>query len=128
VGRLDELDELLERPEAVVDVVVVRDVVAVVPEGARIERADPDAVRAERLDVIEAVEESSDVAVRVGERLHVERVDDGVPVPPRSDGRFVGHGRREPGREQVPFEAREALVPRNDERGAKRIRESRGAV
>ena len=80
-------DERIEGGEVavlVVDVEVVRDVVAVVLLGRRVARVQPDGVDAERLDVVEVladpVEVADAVAGRVGERAHVHLVDErGLP-------------------------------------------------
>src|SRR5215216_2144463 len=73
------------------DAVVVADVVAVVQVRRRVDRHRPDAVHAELADVVEAIDESDEiaraVAVAVTERLDVKAVDDGVLPPHVAGGR-----------------------------------------
>ena len=83
----EELLEVLQRAVARMDARVVRDVVPVVAERRRIHRLQPQAVHAERREVIElrgqAREITDAVAVAVGERLDVELIEDRVLVPQR---------------------------------------------
>ena len=84
---VDEAIEVGERAVARVDVLVIRDVVAVVAERRRVERQQPQRVDAEVLQVVELLGQPGEVAdavVRaVEERAHVRLVDDGVLVPER---------------------------------------------
>ena len=85
--------EVLHRPVVRMDVLVVGDVVAVVPERRRIEGQQPERVDAEALEVVEPLCQAGEVAdavvVAVEEGAHVHLVDDGVLVP---EGVFgVGH-------------------------------------
>ena len=85
VRLLDEAVEVLERTVGGVDVPVVGDVVAVVPQRRRVEGLQPDRVDAERLHVVEPLGEAAEIAdpvlVRVQERAHVRLVDDRVLEP-----------------------------------------------
>ena len=89
----DQLVELLERAEQRVDVLVVADVVAVVGHRRPVDRAQPDDVDAEPLEVVEVVDDAAEVAdavaVAVGEAARVDLVDDGG-LPPVT----CGHGRQ----------------------------------
>ncbi len=80
-----EGDEVAQCAEPWVDRVVVGDVVAVVAVRAGKEGQQPDAGGAERLDVVEPVRQSAEVADPVAVRVHVgvdvDAVDDGVLVP-----------------------------------------------
>ena len=82
---MHEVDELPGAAEPWVDGVVIGDVVPVVTVRRLLERRQPEGVDAEALEVIEAVAEarevSASVAVRVHERLHPQRVDNGVAIP-----------------------------------------------
>ena len=99
-GDGHELGEVAERAEARVDGVVVGDVVAVVAVGGRVERHQPDAGDPEPGEVVDVLGESAEVAdavaVGVGERLHVEAVDDGVLPPEIRRGGDVQHQRTDP--------------------------------
>ena len=85
VRRRDEGAEVVEGAVDGVDRLVVRDVVAVVPERRGIEGQQPDGGRAEVGDVVEprgqAGEVADAVAVRIEERAHMGLVDDRLPVP-----------------------------------------------
>ena len=85
VQLLDELVDVVERAEERVDVLVVRDVVAVVVLRRRVHRGQPHHVDAEHRQVVEVPEDPLDVAdpvaVRVGERPGIDLVDDGAPPP-----------------------------------------------
>ena len=85
VRRVEERPKVLDRAVRRVDLLVRGDVVAVVLERRRIERQQPDRVRAELADVVELLDQSAEVAVAVGvrvaEALDVELVDDRVFVP-----------------------------------------------
>ena len=87
VGGVHEGAELLHRPVGGVDALVIGDVVAIIAERRGVERHQPDRRDAEVADVIEPLRQPLEVAdpviVRVEERLDVDLVDDGVPVPLR---------------------------------------------
>jgi len=96
LGGPDELDEVAERAQARIDGVEVRDVVAVVDVGGRVERHQPDDRDAEVDQVVEALGQSREiadtVAVGVAKGLHVEAVDD-RGLPPEVTGKGgVGGG------------------------------------
>ena len=96
VQRRDQLVELLQRAEERVDVLVVGDVVAVVGHRRAVDRAQPDDVDAEQLEVVEvgqdAAEVTDPVAVAVGEAARVDLVDDGG-LPPVAVGHVGGASR-----------------------------------
>ena len=87
VRFLHEAIEILKRPVTRVDVLVVRDVVAVVSKGRGIEGQQPQTVDADALKIVEAAGQTREVAdavvVAVEEGAHVRLVDDGVFVPER---------------------------------------------
>ena len=89
----DQLVELLERAEERVDVVVVGDVVAVVGHRRAVDRAQPDDVDAEQLEMVEVVQDPAEVAdavtVAVGEAARVDLVDHGG-LPPVAPGDGAG--------------------------------------
>ena len=93
-GRADEFDEVAERPEAGVDTVEVRDVVAVVLAGGGVEGHEPQARHAEVGEVLDAVRHAADVAgavaVRVVKGLDVGAVEHGV-LPPEVAGVRAPH-------------------------------------
>ena len=88
----DEALEVGERAVARMDVLVIRDVVAVVAQRRRIERQQPDRVHAKALEVIELLGEAGEVADAivgaVEEGANVRLIDDGVLEPER----IVNHG------------------------------------
>ncbi len=92
-GVGDERVERVEGAVLVVDVEVVRHVVAVVLLRRRVARVEPDRVDAERLDVIEmgpdAVQVADPVTGGVGERPDVHLVDECV-LPPVGRGAGLG--------------------------------------
>jgi hypothetical protein len=85
VGGADECDEVAERAQPRVDAVEIRDVVAVIAVRGRVEGQEPEAGAAERLDVIQPIGETLEVAdavpVGIHERLDVQAIDDGILVP-----------------------------------------------
>ena len=85
VRLVEEAPELPQGAVGRVDAAVVGDVVAVVAQRRRVERQQPDRGDAEVLEVVEPLREPDEVAdavaVAVGERAHVQLVDDGVLVP-----------------------------------------------
>ncbi len=86
VGGADDLDQLPEVAQPRVHAVEVRDVVAVVPVRARVERHQPQAGDAELGEVVDALGQAPQVAdavaVGVVEGLDVQAVDDGA-LPPQ---------------------------------------------
>ena len=93
VGARDQVVEILQRAQRGMDRHVVRDVVAAVEEGRRVEGADPDRVRAQRRHVVQLQGDPPQVARaragRIAEGARVDLVDDGVLRPDA-----VGHGGR----------------------------------
>ena len=89
----DQLVELLERAEQRVDVVVVGDVVAVVDHRRAVDRAQPDDVDTEQLEIVQVVQDPAEVAdavtVAVGEAARVHLVDHGG-LPPVAPGDGAG--------------------------------------
>jgi hypothetical protein len=87
VRRGDERVEIGQRAVAGMDVLVVRDVVAVVFERGWVERQQPQTVDSQRLEVLQLLRDTgkiSDAVVgAVEERADVCLVDDGVLVPQR---------------------------------------------
>ena len=87
VGSVHEGPEILHGAVGGVDVAIVGDVVAVVPQGRGIERHQPDRRDAEVADVVELLRQPLEVADavirRVEEGLDVDLVDNGVAVPLR---------------------------------------------
>jgi hypothetical protein len=92
----DQLVELLERPEQGVHVLVVADVVTVVGHRRPVDRAQPDDVDAQPLEVVEVVDDAAQVtdavAVAVREAAGVDLVHHGR-LPPVT----CGHGRQSGG-------------------------------
>ena len=89
-----ELDEVAVGPETGVDTEEVRDVVAVVLAGGRIEGHEPEARHAEVVEVLDALGHAADVAGAVAapvvEGLDVCAVEDGV-FPPQVAGVADSH-------------------------------------
>jgi hypothetical protein len=85
VRRFDEPAHVAQRAVCRIDAAVVGDVVAVVAQRRGVERQHPEGVDAERLDVVELLQQAGEVADavvgRIEERLDVQLVDDGVLVP-----------------------------------------------
>ena len=98
-GRADEFDEVAERPEAGVDTVEVRDVVAVVLAGGGVEGHEPQARHTEVGEVLETIGHTADVAgtvaVRIVEGLDVGAVEHRV-LPPQVTGVRTSHAVRIP--------------------------------
>ncbi|MGX1476134.1 UNVERIFIED_CONTAM: hypothetical protein RKD50_004942 [Streptomyces canus] len=92
----DHRVEVVERPEARVDVPVVGDVVAAVGELGGVEGAQPQGVGAEGDQVREALGDAPDVpeaiTVGVGETAGIDLVDDGLPPPVGVLAGEVGRG------------------------------------
>ena len=85
LAAVGELDEVAERAVARIDVVVVRDVVAVVAAGRGLERHQPDGGDAQALQIVQAAHQAREIADAVAVGIHVgadgQAVDDGVLVP-----------------------------------------------
>jgi hypothetical protein len=85
MAGMRKLGEVAERAVAGVDVVVVRDVVAGIKAGRRLERHQPDSGNAEALQIIKAADKALEVAdavaVCVHERADREAIDDCILVP-----------------------------------------------
>jgi hypothetical protein len=92
----DKTAEILHRAEIGIDRSVVGDVVAVVATGRGVERQQPDRVDAEFLQIVELVGQACKVAdavvIGIGERLHMELVDDRVLEPELVLGGELGVG------------------------------------
>ncbi len=88
-AAMGELDKVAERSKALVDIVVVGDVVAVVAAGRGLERHQPDRGDAEPVEIVEPAGQSAEiadpVAVGIHEALDRHAVDDRVLVPEVSD-------------------------------------------
>src|SRR5688572_6441596 len=84
---------------------IVGDVIPVVFERRRIHGLEPEAVHAERREVIQLGGEPGEiadaVAVAIGERLDVELIEDGVLVPERVRGSQSRHRLSRPERSAV---------------------------
>jgi hypothetical protein len=87
VGFIEKLLEVGDGAIGGVHVDVVGDVIAVVAKGRGEEREEPEAGDAEFLEIVEFGDKTLEVAdavgVGVGERAHVNLVDDGVFEPER---------------------------------------------
>ena len=90
VRLVEKALEILQRAVAGMDVRVVGDVVPVVLERRGVHRLQPEAVDAERREVIELRRQPGKIAdavvVAVGERFDVELIENGVLVPERIGG------------------------------------------
>ena len=90
MGPLDQLVGLIERAQLRVDVAVVGDVVAAVDHRRGEPRGDPDGVRAEAGDMVEALDRAPEiadtVAVAVCERPRIHLVQHTAAPPPWSIG------------------------------------------
>ncbi len=91
MGSVKKGPEVIERAEVGVDAGVVGHVVAVVAQGRRVHRLHPDAVDAERLDVVELRDRPAEVAVAVAVAVavgaDVQFEEDGFLIP----GFRIGH-------------------------------------
>src|SRR6266436_2340351 len=87
--RIKKCAEISERAEVWVDVEIIGDVVAIVAQRRRIKRQEPNGCYAELLQIIELLDQATEIAhsiaVTVAERLDVQLVDDRVLVPKRID-------------------------------------------
>jgi hypothetical protein len=95
VRLVHELDELAARAVARIDAVEIGDVVAVVAIRRGLERCEPDDVDAERVEIVETLHQTAEiaaaVAVTVHERFKIEAVDDRVLVPEVGDHSTATH-------------------------------------
>src|SRR2546430_14426261 len=91
LAAMGEFDKIAERAVARIDAVVVRDVVAVVSAGRRLERHQPDRGDAEPVQIVEAPQQSLEIANAIAIRVHIgadrKAVDDAVLIP-----EVVNHG------------------------------------
>src|SRR5205823_733451 len=82
---VSEFDEIAERPEAPIDVVVIGYVITSIAIGRRLEWHQPDCRDAQAMQIIEpackALEIADAVSVRIHERLDGEAINDRVLVP-----------------------------------------------
>ena len=98
--RRDHLVELLERPDPRIHVAVVVHVVAAVGQGRGVERAQPDRIHAELLQVRHAGDDPAQVAdpvaVAVREGARIDLVDGGLTPPVgvglQRGGKVLGDG------------------------------------
>ena len=85
LGALGEFDEIAERAVALVDAVVIADVVAVVAMRRGLERHQPDRGDAEPVQVIEPPHQPLEIADAVGIGIHIgadgQTINDCVLVP-----------------------------------------------
>ena len=97
VGGIKKAAEVVERAVAGMDVDVIGDVVAVVPQRRREKRQQPEAGDAEILQIVELCDQPGKIAdavvVAVAEGLDMQLIDDRVLVPERI-GRAAGQFRR----------------------------------
>jgi hypothetical protein len=92
VGALEQAVEVGEGPEHRIDAAIIGDVVAEILHRRGEEGGQPEAVDAERGDMVEPVGDprqvADPVAVRIGEAARIDLVDDGAAPPfGRLDGR-----------------------------------------
>ena len=94
VGGVDQRDEIVDGAEFGKHLVEVPDVIAAVTQWRVVERRQPDAVDPEPLQVVQAVDESTQVtgAIRTGveERPDQHLVENGVFEPGRVGGQYGG--------------------------------------
>ncbi len=85
--------EILDRPELRIDRLVLRDVVAVVPERRGVERQQPQTVDAERFDVVELVQQTDEIAeaiaIAVAKGFDVELIDNCILIPETISQQFT---------------------------------------
>ena len=84
-AAMGELDKVAERAVARIDAVIVRDVVAVVLAGRRLERHQPDRGDAEALQIIQPAQQALEIADAVAVGVHIgadgETIEYAVLVP-----------------------------------------------
>ena len=96
VRRGEKRLEIVQRAVVRIDVVIIRDVVAIIAQRRGIKRQQPDRGDAEFLEIIELLDQSAEiadaVAVAVVKGLDVQLVDDRVLVPKRiGSEQIIGH-------------------------------------
>jgi hypothetical protein len=96
VRRGEERLEIGERAIVRIHIVVVSDVVAIIAQGGRIKREQPDRCHAKILEIIELADQAPEIAHSVAgavlESLYVQLVDDRVFVPKGiGSEQIVGH-------------------------------------
>ena len=91
LAAMGEFDEVAERAVARIDAVIVRDVVAVVPAGRRLERHQPDRGDAEPVQIVQPPQQALEIADAVAVGIHIgadgQAIDHAVLVP-----EVVDHG------------------------------------
>src|SRR5438094_9172990 len=87
--RIKKGPEIVEGAEGGIGVEMIGDVVAVITQRRRIKRKKPDGRDAELLEIIQFLDQATEIAhsiaVTVAKRLDVQFVDDRVLVPKRID-------------------------------------------
>ena len=96
VRRGEERLEIGERAIVRINIVVIRDVVAIIAQGGGIKREQPDRGHAKILEIIELADQAPEIAHSVAgavlESLYVQLVDDRVFVPKRiGSEQIIGH-------------------------------------
>src|SRR5205814_47064 len=89
MGRIKKGAKIIKGAEVRIDVEIIGDVVAVITQRRRIKRKKPDGRDAELLEIIQFLDQATEIAhsiaVTVAKRLNVQFVDDRVLVPKRID-------------------------------------------
>ena len=92
LGRMREFDELTECSVARIDLVVVRNVVAIIATGRGLEGHQPDGGHSKSMKIVEPPHEPGEVPHSVAIGVHVggyrKAIDDRVLVP-----KIIDHGR-----------------------------------
>jgi hypothetical protein len=105
-AAMGEFDKVAQRAVARIDAIIVRDIVAVVLAGRRLERHQPDRRDAEALQIVQPAQQSLEVADAVAIGVHIgadgQTIKDAVFVP-----EVVDHGRGSPVRSAPVFSAAE---------------------
>ena len=85
--------EIREGSEVRIDIVVIRDVIAIIVHGRGIKRQQPDGGHAQLLEIVELLDQTAKIAdpiaVAVVKGLHMQFVDDCVLVPKRIGERIT---------------------------------------
>src|SRR6266567_2899212 len=91
--RIKKCAEISERTEVWIDVEIIGNVVTVITLRRGIKRQEPDSRNAEFLEIIELLDQATEVAhpiaIAVTKRLNVQFIDDRVFVPKRIDRRIT---------------------------------------
>src|SRR5947209_20292318 len=89
MGRIKKGAKIIKGAEVRIDVEIIGDVVAVITQRRRIKRKKPDGRDAELLEIIQFLDQATEIAhsiaVTVAKRLDVEFVDDRFIVPTGMD-------------------------------------------